>query len=311
VKLVLHPNIDLLPHHCHPALFFSGHPTPFITTAGKMRSHNTEMLSPSLYEVTYSRDPPSIYGITYSRDATVKAFRGYFQFLSAMYADESIIQEPPEDGWPTISLNGWPKFDKTDKVIDLLRHLPYISGFTQIAPECNFVSWHTCREDEDGVHFHEVSEPFEDEAKMPSHIVGLTSQWQKGLTFLLDTELGVIYWYECEDEAKVDIPEVHPDPYGWFDDDLITEDQAEWRSNGGVWEISDFFEMLKANFRTLNFVPFRYDNVRAAWHGRSDECQETLEGVQKIYKDHGWPDLKRHRKTDCLAAIEAYLKTRE
>jgi hypothetical protein len=139
--------------------------------------------------------------------------------------------------------------------------------------------------------------------------VGLTSQWQKGLTFLLDTELGVIYWYDCEDEAKVDIPEDHPDPYGWFNDDLITEDQAEWRSNRGVWEISDFFEMLKADFRTLKFVPFRYDNVRAAWRGRSDKCRETLEGVQKIYKDHGWPDLKRYRKNDCLAAIEVYLET--
>jgi hypothetical protein len=68
-----------------------------------------------------------------------------------------------------------------DKVIDLLRHLPYISGFTQIAPECDLVSWHTCRGDEDGADFHEVSEPFEDEAKIPSYIVGLTSQWTKGL----------------------------------------------------------------------------------------------------------------------------------
>jgi hypothetical protein len=117
---VLQPKIDLLPHYCHPALFFPGHPTPFITTAGKMRSHSIKILSPSIYEITYSLD------------ATVKAFRNYFQFLSAMYAEESIIQEPPEDGWPTISPNGWPRFDKTDKVIDLLRHLPYISSFTQI-----------------------------------------------------------------------------------------------------------------------------------------------------------------------------------
>jgi hypothetical protein len=63
-----------------------------------MRTHKIKMLSPSEYEVTYSHESPSIYEITYSRDATVKAFRNYFQFLSAMYADESIIQEPPEDG---------------------------------------------------------------------------------------------------------------------------------------------------------------------------------------------------------------------
>jgi hypothetical protein len=275
-----------------------------------MRSHSIKELSPGVYEVTYSHESPSIYEITYSRDATVKAFRNYFQFLSAMYADESEIEEPPEGGWPTISPNGWSKFDKTDKVIDLLRHLPYISCSINIAPECDFIPWHIDRENEDGEDFHEVSEPFEYEGKIPSHIVGLTSQWQKGLTFLLDTELGVIYWYECDSEAKVEIPEVHPDPYGWMDDGLISEDQADWRAGSGVWEISDFFEMLKANFRTLNFVPLRYDHVRAAWHGRSDECQETLKGVQKIYRDHGWPDLKRYRKNDCLAAIKAYLETR-
>ncbi|RYN29170.1 hypothetical protein AA0113_g5865 [Alternaria arborescens] len=227
-----------------------------------------------------------------------------------MYADESVIQEPPQDGWPTISPNGWPEFDKTDKVIDLLRHLPYISGFTQIAPDCDLVSWHTCRGDEDGVDFHEVSEPFEDEAKIPSHIVGLTLQGTHGLTFLLDTELGVIYWYECDSKAKVEIPEVHPDPYGWMDDGLISEDQADWRAGSGVWEISDFFEMLKANFRTLNFVPFHHDDVKAAYYSCGNDGRETLEEVQKIYKDHGWPDLTRYRKRDCLAAVEAYLKTR-
>lgn len=103
-----------------------------------MRTHNIKMLSPSEYKVTYLHESPSIYEITYSRDATVKAFRNYFQFLSAMYADESQIEEPPEGRWPTISPNGWPKFDKTDKVIDLLRHLPYISCSINIAPECDF-----------------------------------------------------------------------------------------------------------------------------------------------------------------------------
>ena len=112
-------------------------------------------------------------------------------------------------------------------------------------------------------------------------------------------------------EAKVEIPEVEDDPYDWVDDGLIPEDQVEWRAGSGIWEIGDFFEMLKANLKTLNFVPFRPDMVQAAWYGRTAEDQETLEGVQKIYKDHGWPDLARYRKDDCLAAIDAFLKTRD
>jgi hypothetical protein len=256
-------------------------------------------------------DMPSISEITYSRDATVQAFRDYFRLLSAMYADESDVAEPPEDGWATINPNGWPNFDKTDKVIDLLRHLPYISAETNIAPDCEFVDWHTNRADMDGEDLKEATEPDPDEAKILSHIVGLTPQSTRGLTFLLDTELGVMYWRECMREAKVEIPEVEDDPYDWVDDGLIPEDQVAWRTGSGIWEIGDFFEMLKANLKTLNFVPFRPDMVQATWYGRTAEDQETLEGVRKIYKDHGWPDLARYRKDGYLATIDAFLKTRD
>ncbi|KAF2995703.1 hypothetical protein E8E13_003944 [Curvularia kusanoi] len=236
---------------------------------------------------------PCVSEIIYSRDATVQAFRDYFKFLMAMYLDESVVVEPPEDGWDTINPIGWANFDKTDKVIDLLRHLPYINMDINIAPDCEFVDWHTIPVEMDGTDIKEATEPDPEDATIPFHIVGLTLQNTRGLTFLLDTELGVIYWRECMSEAKNEILEV------------------EWRAGSGIWEITGFFEMLKANFKSLNFVPFRPDKFKAAWYGRSAEAQETLEGVQKIYKDHGWPDLMRYRKDDCLAAIEAYLKTRD
>ena len=85
---------------------------------------------------------PRVSEITYSRDATVQAFRDYFQFLVFMYMDQSNIVEPPESGWDEINPRGWVNFDKTDKVIDLLRHLPYLSMDVNIAPECEFVDWH-------------------------------------------------------------------------------------------------------------------------------------------------------------------------
>jgi hypothetical protein len=254
---------------------------------------------------------PDVSEITYSHDATVEAVRKYFQFLAVMYMDESKIIEPPEGGWDTISPEGWPNFDKTEEVVDLLRHLPYLETYTNIAPHCEFMAWHSVPADLDGADLKEATEPHPEEAQIPSHIVGLTAPTANGLIFLLDTELGVIYWHECMSEAKVEIPEVHPDAYGMLDDELIPEDQVEWRADSGIWEISDFFEMLKANFRTLNFVPFHQNLVRAAWYGRTAEDQETLEGVQKIYKDHGWPDLARYRKNDCLATIDAFLKTRD
>lgn len=254
---------------------------------------------------------PRVNEITYSRDATVQASRDYFQFLVSMYMDESEIYEPPQNGWHEIHWSGWHNFDKTDRVIDLLRHLPYVDMAVEIAPNCELVDWYTTPADMDGEDIKEATEPHPEDAMIPSHIVGLTLQCTKGLTFLLDTELGVIYWHEWMSEAKIGIPEIEGDPYDWVDDDLISEDKVEWRAGSGIWEITDFFRLLKAKFETLDFVPFRRDYVRAAWYGRPVEAQETLEGAQKIYKDHGWPDLGKYRKNDCLASIKVFLEVRD
>jgi len=55
------------------------------------------------------------------------------------------------------------------------------------------VDWHTTPANMDGEDIKEATEPHLEDAMIPSHIVGLTLQCTKGLTFLLDTELGVIY----------------------------------------------------------------------------------------------------------------------
>jgi hypothetical protein len=64
--------------------------------------------------------------IHYSREATVAAFEDYFEFLTAMYMDPAVIQTPPEGGWPQITVESMRPLGKTDEVVDLLRHLPYI-----------------------------------------------------------------------------------------------------------------------------------------------------------------------------------------
>jgi hypothetical protein len=82
---------------------------------------------------------PCVSEIIYSHDETVQAFRDYFEFLVAMYMDESNIVEPPQNGWDTINSSSWTNFDKTDKVIDLPRHVPYINMDMNIAPDCESV----------------------------------------------------------------------------------------------------------------------------------------------------------------------------
>lgn len=62
------------------------------------------------------------------------------------------------------------------------------------------------------------------------------------------------YWHEYLSEAKLESPEAGGNPYDWVDDNLIPEDRVDCRAGSGTCENVDFFEMLKANFRTLNFV---------------------------------------------------------
>jgi len=81
----------------------------------------------------------------YSRETTVKAVRSYYAFLVAKLGAirPSCIIEPPVGGWPNITAASLVSLKKTDEVVELLRHLPYIKGESKgdwnekIAPETN------------------------------------------------------------------------------------------------------------------------------------------------------------------------------
>jgi hypothetical protein len=259
---------------------------------------------------------PSLGEISYSREATIAAIQDYYRFLVSMYLDESNVLEPPKGGWPSIPLNGWKNFDKTDEVIALLRELPYLredSDPFQIngAPHTVFGNWQSPSEDIDGQVLKEWSEPDPDEAEIPAHIVGLTAPSEESPAILLDTELGVIYWYECPRDVKGgEYEEIEGDPYDWVEDDLIPEDQVEWRASSGIWPIETFFKMLKANFQELNFVPIGPREVQDVWDARDEYAKKTQVAVQNIYRKHGWPDMARFNKQACSAEVNTLLVER-
>jgi hypothetical protein len=81
--------------------------------------------------------------LAYSRDSAVNAVRSYYAFLAAKLGAicPSCIIEPPVGGWPNITTASLAPLEKTDGVVDLLRHLPYIKRDSKgewnekIAPE--------------------------------------------------------------------------------------------------------------------------------------------------------------------------------
>ncbi|KAI4651812.1 hypothetical protein J4E93_002008 [Alternaria ventricosa] len=259
---------------------------------------------------------PALEDIGYSREACIAAVRDYYQFLTRMYMEEGAIIYPPKGGWPSITPDSMQDVNKTDEVISLLQHLPYICGpgsnfeNPQAAPKCVFSDWHGDSEElSRGVCTGETlkvcSEGASISDEVPAHVVGLTTGGRDNPNFLLDTDLGVIYWIECPNEVMISPSRemIEDDPY-----DYAPENEAEWRAESGCWAIADFFSMLKDQFQQLTFVPIGPKSVIASDAALGHKGEGLVAMVQKIYREHGWPDLTHYRKTECLAAVQAALQ---
>ena len=69
--------------------------------------------------------------ITYSREAAIAAVTDCYKFLTRMHVPERVPSHvPPAEGWPAI-VNADPAtlqcLGKSDEVLALMAHLPYLS----------------------------------------------------------------------------------------------------------------------------------------------------------------------------------------
>ena len=259
---------------------------------------------------------PYLCDISYSQDACVAAVRDYYQFLAQLYLDESFILEPPATGWP-FNADSLQELGKSDEVISLLRHLPYIrdDNVTEVnaASNCVFADWQRwARLIREGHSIGEdarlMTEKWNLFEILPLHVVSLTDGNEYNPIFLLDTELGIVLWHQCPTEIWLESPwePIQDDPWEYTEDD---DEQAQWRADSTAWAIGDFFEVLKHQFRTMYMVPFGRRTVRSVNTLFSRPSgKDSIPVVQKILREHGWPDMQQYRKEECLVAIHEALK---
>ncbi|EFR01055.1 hypothetical protein MGYG_04058 [Nannizzia gypsea CBS 118893] len=230
---------------------------------------------------------PELYDITYSREECIAAVRGYYQFLTTLYLKESVILEPPEGGWPSITPNAIQQLGKTDEVASLLRYLPYIRSNRcgdgpQTFPFSDFANWEEiCASLNKGRLHPEGIKICSEEDNVPPHVIGLTS--------------------ECNGDIQHD-PDA-PCERVWDDPYEYAPMEAEWRAEGAYWAIPDFFEILKDQFRRLLFVPINTLIVKDVYNSQYGDSAGIIEFLQGIYREHGWPDLEHYNKLECLKAI--------
>jgi hypothetical protein len=185
---------------------------------------------------------PELSEISYSRDETIRAVRDYYSFLAELYVEESDIIEPPKGGWPSITPDSLRCMGKTDEVIALLRHLPYIRrpsddiDAVHGTPGCYFADWQSLAinaGEDDGEGLRVCSEGAPLWADVPSHVISLTHGGRDNTAFLLDTQLGTVHWPECDGELRYNFN----DDASWIEpvlddaDDYAPENEVEWRSD--------------------------------------------------------------------------------
>jgi len=254
---------------------------------------------------------PHLKDVVYSQAECVNAVRQFYTFLSKMYLKSSYVVEPPEGGWPNINSDNLKELGKTDEVISLLRHLPYIAAQDNCRdakgmPYAHFYDWQCGadmlkaghRDTESAII---CSQGFFD--NIPPHVVGL-ADGEEDVFFLLDTKLGIIHWVDCPGEIEYNphIERIIDHTYDW------ASENEEWRFHGPAWAIVDFFEVLKLQYRQLMWVPLSPLTVHESGKPTCPGEEGGLALISSLYRESGWPDLGRFNKKDCQKSIYIALK---
>jgi hypothetical protein len=252
---------------------------------------------------------PELHEVSYSREATIAAFRDFYQFLTKFYMSEDDIEEPPADGWPTITNERAHLLGKNDEVGELMRHLPYIRDENLLAPYTQVAHWPnlfkgypTELQLSDGMGpvqgVRILAENLEWE-NVPSCAFGISIGKD---TYILDTRLGIIHCAESPIRAEdVTIREAIDHDF-W---DLGPENERDWRCTGPAYAIADFFEVLKQRYRDLKYLPMNAWRVEE-WSDTYEDghYRPVLRDVRQTFKEHGWPDLSVYNKEECMKTVK-------
>ncbi|PMD40584.1 hypothetical protein L207DRAFT_633572 [Hyaloscypha variabilis F] len=221
---------------------------------------------------------------TYSREEAVAAIRSFYEFFTQTPSlDPSDIEYPPPEGWPEINAHSMAGLNKTDDVIELLKHLPYTPWSVQIAYQTHTIDYTTpdIQNDIEKARLEGHIVPV-GAGVIPEHVVPLTMGGIYGSALLLDTKEGTV-----TDYILMERPERETAARG---------DPNYWRAYRTL-PVAEFFQSWIDNYRSLDWVtvPDNVDDGAMLSHTkRTDE-------VRAIYRAHGWPDS--FRRDECRKAL--------
>lgn len=207
------------------------------------------------------------------RDSIAATLLAYYEFLVFFYLPDGVIRRPPDGGWPQITSETIHRGEKSDKVIDLLKHIPYIANDDseyQIAEKCicNDYSTNSGCSDLPG----EVLETcYFDQSD--SHCI---------------SNIATIACAEGRDGFYI-IYNVDDDTF-WMCNFMSREQESYFGAD-------ELFGKLKSEFCSLVLHPLDVSDV---WR---DETGPE-EDIKNAFQEHGWPTAN-YRKEEAMAEVKA------
>lgn len=186
-------------------------------------------------------------------DKTIKIISAFYEFLvDHGNLPASVIKTPPSEGWPEEYRPAFRKLGKSEEVVDLLSHLPYIDTD---GPELH--EWEIIHETKSIDYTSRLNQRrlngeiekkryiFEPSGiEIPSYVFSLTNGQLYGSWLLLDTQTGKLSRTTCVAFAKIfQVPSQNTQ----F---LVREREKSWRNTA---RNGDFFQPIRSKNSFLSF----------------------------------------------------------
>ncbi|KAF4552242.1 Hypothetical protein D9617_10g072230 [Elsinoe fawcettii] len=246
----------------------------------------------------YARSEDYWFGWTHQE--IIDAVRDHYEHLIRLYIPASALKLPPVGGWPNITAEAVAAYGKSDFIVELMRHLPYIENdedhmahFRNIEYKCyvqDYSAW--TPEDFAREELAHIVACLDDDETATEHWFVLAWGFESGGQYILiNTERN----------------------------ELVEEIFKYNRSYQG--DFHKYWEQVKARYDRLETIPVpgfepgqwlhRPDAEEEPPLDQAEEFPSQLDydWIRKIYMDHGWPGAS-YDKTAALSAINNFAKRR-
>ncbi|KAJ4124259.1 hypothetical protein NW768_009618 [Fusarium equiseti] len=235
---------------------------------------------------------------TYTAHELVAIILDFYQFLTTLHFDPEDLKVAPPEGWPSLTPELLSGLDKSDKVIEFMRHIPYFKqrdwpvGFHYKSQLCDIPEYTEKDIEEEMSWAEDYDFGWDDAEPDQKHYIRLADGMESGAHLLwLNVKDGMIIDYELKGDSE--------DPV----------------------DVQVYFNRLKDQYRRLVLVPGPPGIITADWEeidevedeevlteeqfpaqGEDIDRYENVAFARKLYRSFGWPDA--FRREECWEKVD-------